>query len=291
MTKQKKILTSVLSIVLVAVLAIGGTLAYLFTKTDKKTNVFTFADNIKATLDEPNWDPKTAENLVPGKEIAKDPQITNTSKNAVNEYAAIKLTFTRGDGTALTDDETATLMGLITIDKSANWTLADGTATSGKQIYVYNDILNPNVTSDPIFYSIKINDGVTPEQLKWLAGDFGHDDTCYEFGAHDDSVCTITYKHHEKCAIYGLPGAENTAKGGTVDGKVCDCNPSVVHSPACPSLIATLKVDAAGNPLCGHTVLLSGIGNFNIEVDGAVVQADAFADVAAATPDLISLLA
>ena len=282
-TKNKKIVTIVLALVLVATVAIGATLAYLFSKTETKENVFTFADNIHAVLDEPNWDPDDALELTPNKKVDKDPQITNTSTNGLVEYAAIKLTFVNGAGETLSDADTATLLSLVDIDWSNNWTLADGAATDAEQIYVFNDTLPQGVTSDPIFYSLTVKNSVTPEQLLWLAGDYGHDDTCYEFDVHDDDVCTVTYRHHEKCEIFGETGKEEIESGDTINGKTCDCTAVEIHVPACPSLVGSF----AGT--CAHTTLISGIGNFTIVVDGAVVQADAFEDVAAATPDLVSL--
>jgi len=285
--KKKKRMTIVLSLGLVAVIIIGGTLAWLFSQTGSKENVFTFAENISGQLDEPNWDPDEALQLVPGKKIEKDPQITNSSTNAVTEYAAIRLTFQNGAGETLSDADTLTLLNLIDIEWSNNWTLHNGTlntspgavtAASAEQIYVFNDTLPQNVTSDPVFYSVTIKDSVTPEQLKWLAGDYGHTSDCYEYGIHDDSLCNDTYRHHEKCAIFGEAGKAGIAQGGTINGKTCDCTAVEVHESTCPTLIGTLKTD------CGHTVLISGIGNFIIKVDGAVVQADSFDALFAPVP-------
>ncbi|MDO5323968.1 MAG: TasA family protein, partial [Clostridia bacterium] len=50
---KKKVLVLAVSVCLVAILAIGGTLAY-FTDTDAKTNTFTVG-NVDITLTEPNW--------------------------------------------------------------------------------------------------------------------------------------------------------------------------------------------------------------------------------------------
>jgi len=300
--KRKKILTIVLSLTLVAALAVGGTLAYLFSQTETKENVFTFADNIKGKLDEPKWNPKDAEQLVPGKKIDKDPQLTNNSTNAVTEYGAIRLTFQDGKGVDLSAADTATLLSLITIDWSSKWTLIDGTATSTKQIYEFNNTIPQNVTTDPVFYSVTIKDTVTPAQLKWLAGDYGHTDACYVFGTHDPAVCTITYRHYEKCALEQAVAAGvlteaqvSAAKQGDTlvgtDGKnyTCDCTPAEVHSPNCPSLIGTIPTNPDGTFVCGHNTLLSGIGNFTIKVEGAVVQADAFTSASDAAADLITL--
>ena len=52
--KKKKIITVCLVVALVAVFAIGGSLAY-FTDEDTKDNTFTVG-NVDIVLDEPNWD-------------------------------------------------------------------------------------------------------------------------------------------------------------------------------------------------------------------------------------------
>lgn len=335
-TTNKKRSTAVLSIILVAVIILGATLAYLFSKTDPVENVFTFADNIKAELDEPNWDPDEALNLTPDKTLLKDPQITNTSENGIVEYAAIKLTWLDGAGNLIDDEELRDLDGnedtangmkdmdrllsLIDIEWSSNWSIKDGTAKSNEQVHVYNKELPQGVTSDPIFYSITIKRDITPEQLEWLAGKYGHEDSCYQSGAHADymhditcpvrgddeeadtakggtttdgntcdcepAACTPYYWHHEKCKIAGESDAEDVAKGGLAgNGERCDCEAVYVHTAGCLSTIKTLP-----SPLtCGHTTIQSGLGNFTIKVEGAVVQADAFADLDAAVADLISL--
>lgn len=63
-----------LSVVLIAVLAIGATLAF-FTDTEEKTNVFTMGD-LDITLEEPGWDPGDGDELEPGDVREKDPTIT-----------------------------------------------------------------------------------------------------------------------------------------------------------------------------------------------------------------------
>lgn len=283
MTKKKKGLITGLSITLAAVITAGITLAYLFNKTEEAVNVFTFADNVRAKLDEPSWDPNEGLDLVPGAQMDKDPQITNTSMNAVGEYAAIKIIFEKGNGTVLTAEEAERLTGLITIDWSQNWTQITGTTDSAERIFRFDEILQPNVTSDPLFYSVGINMDITSDDQLWLAGDYGHTEGCYELGIHDPAVCTITYRHHEKCAIYGEAGAENVAQGGGIGGKTCDCTPSEIHDADCPALIGHIKEN------CGHTTLIGGLGGFNIKIQGAVVQADAFGSTAEADTALISL--
>jgi len=288
---KKKKTTIILSVALVVVIAIGVTLAYLATKTEEASNVFTFAENIRARLDEPNWDPEDATNLTPGYEVRKDPMITNLSDNGVDEYAALKLTFTDGDGTKLTDGETARLLNCLDITWNSSWSLEYGTLTtddtSGKvtaasavQVYVYKDALSSAEISDPIFSSVTIKSDISDADYAWLAAIImGHTDECYTFGTHNPSKCNITYKHHENCALFNGTGtAKNiqaTAKGGTVGGKTCDCTPAEQHNSndpddPCPALIATLKT---GTGACSHTVPAGAISGFQIKVQGAAVQA------------------
>jgi hypothetical protein len=272
-----------MSALLVACIAVGGTLAWLWASTETVENVFTFAKNITAKLDEPKWEPPKGENLTPGKEIDKDPQITNTSKNAVVEYAAIRLTWLNGAGTQLSDDEMEKLMTIIEVDWSANWYQKVGTTDSPQQIWIYNKTLPQGVTSDPIFYKVIIPHATTNEDFEWLMGDYGHTDDCYAFGTHDPAVCTLTYRHHERCALYDGVNTEAqisaTPKDGTLGGVTCDCTAVDIHDPACPILMGSLILNPDGTPACGHTTILSGLGNFTIKVEGAVVQADSFDDL------------
>ena len=272
--KKKRILTAVMAALLVACVAAGGTLAWLWAATETAENVFTFAKNITGELDEPLWEPPNGQNLTPGSEIDKDPQITNTSKNAVTEYAAIRLTWLDGAGSQLSAADMAKLMTVIGIDWSANWYQKAGTADSPQQIWVYGKTLPQGVTSDPIFYKVIIPGDTTNDEFEWLTGDYGHDDSCYAFGAHDAALCTVAYRHHERCALYNGTNTEAqisaVGTGGTVGGATCDCTAVAVHGSACPSLMAGLT------GACGHTAILSGLGGFAIKVEGAVVQADTF---------------
>ena len=169
MTKKKKYIV-LLSALLTVVLAAGLTFAYLFTKTDELTNMFTFGDNIKAELTEPNWDEDEAKDLVPGKVVPKDPQITNTSENEISEWVAIHLTFTDGASDALSDADMARLLDLITIDWNMDdWTLADSAMQDAViQVWAYNYEVAPGETTSPLFNTVTINETVSPDDLEWL---------------------------------------------------------------------------------------------------------------------------
>ena len=280
-TKKKRTLTIALSAILVAAIAVGATLAYLATKTGEETNVFTFAKNIRAKLDEPNWDPEDAKNLTPGCEINKDPMITNMSDNGLDIYTALQLTFMTGEDYAggersLDNEEAKKLLGLLEISWNENWTLIDGEATDAVQIYRYNSALVPGEVSDPIFSTVKIKEDISKADMEWLAGIvMTHTDECYDF---DDCDCEVTHKHHIKCKS----NEEDKAEGD------CDCTPATVHEAECKSITdATLK-----DSDCHHTVE-DTISGFQIKVQGSAVQAgvedmDVFDDVDVALIALFS---
>ena len=79
---KRKILLLAAVLAMVAVLGIGGTLAY-FTDTDDATNTFTVG-NVKIDLTEPEWDENgsaDAPEVYPGEALAKDPTVTNKGAN------------------------------------------------------------------------------------------------------------------------------------------------------------------------------------------------------------------
>ena len=94
--KKKSILMAAIAVMLVAVLVVGGTLAY-FTDTKSATNTFTMG-NVEITLDETNVnDPQGARvtentyNVYPGAVVTKDPVVHNTGKNAAYIRATVNV--------------------------------------------------------------------------------------------------------------------------------------------------------------------------------------------------------
>lgn len=79
---KKKLTLAVVAIVLVAAIAVGGSLAY-FTDTKAKDNTFTVG-NVSIALSEPNWDSTgsvDAPEVYAGEALKKDPTVTNTGAN------------------------------------------------------------------------------------------------------------------------------------------------------------------------------------------------------------------
>ena len=95
--KKKSILMAAIAVMLVAVLVVGGTLAY-FTDTKSATNTFTVGD-VKIKLDEsnvndPNGDRVTSNEytgMLPGIQYKKDPVVTNTGKNGAYVRAVVTI--------------------------------------------------------------------------------------------------------------------------------------------------------------------------------------------------------
>lgn len=95
--KKKSILMAAIAVMLVAVLVVGGTLAY-FTDTKSATNTFTVGD-VKIKLDEsnvndPNGDRVTSNeytDVFPGIQYKKDPVVTNTGKNDAYVRAVVTI--------------------------------------------------------------------------------------------------------------------------------------------------------------------------------------------------------
>ena len=95
--KKKSILMAAIAVMLVAVLVVGGTLAY-FTDTKSANNTFTMG-NVKIKLDEsnvndPNGDRVTSNEytgVLPGIQYKKDPVVTNTGKNDAYVRAVVTI--------------------------------------------------------------------------------------------------------------------------------------------------------------------------------------------------------
>ena len=167
---KKTLLVTLLTVLLIAVIGTGSTLAYYSAGAGEANNVFSFSEDIRARLTEPNWDVAEGKKMVPGKEIAKDPMITNTCKT--EEYVAIKLTFQNSAKTAkLSDSDYTKLMSLLVIDwNTADWTVLSGAGTK-EQVWIYNGVLTAGKVSTPVFHSIRVKtkaDGITEADLRWL---------------------------------------------------------------------------------------------------------------------------
>ncbi len=161
MSQKKRSLVWILVIVLAACTVIGGSLAYFWDQ-EKVTNKFTMAGGpgsdpdtgIDITVTEPNWDPESGKNVLPGDALQKDPTITNIKGES---YARLIVTLKDGTtGAVITDVARAnkilsTIYYSKTLDTNKSYSSADlaaiphfnadfvlDTTRGGTGVYYYN---------------------------------------------------------------------------------------------------------------------------------------------------------
>ena len=151
---MKKTLTIALSMVLVAAIAVTGTLAFLTDESDILINKFTFG-NTEVEIAEPTWTAalggKEAMKVVPGQTVAKDPTVTVKGTEEVYVYAFV-------------NNALAEYVTIGAID-DANWTPVADLAG----LYRYKTTITPEAdgtTLEPLFETVTISDGITQETLK-----------------------------------------------------------------------------------------------------------------------------
>ena len=152
---MKKTLTVVIALVLVVVMSVAGTVAYL-TSQDAVTNTFTVG-KVEITLDEAKvnayGDALTGEQaervaantykLIPGHRYTKDPTI-HVGADSENCWLFVKVE----NGLSAIEDSSATIAAQLTEN---GWTLVDGTAN----IYAYENSVSAN-DNVPVFGSFKL---------------------------------------------------------------------------------------------------------------------------------------
>ncbi len=128
MNKKKTLL---LAIVLIGILVVGSTLAFL-TDTQTTTNTFTIG-NVAIELTEPSWNADNAKDLMPKATIAKDPTIKNTGSNAA--YVFLKVEVPKAE---VTVDGTASTKELFTHTANEGWYQVSKNETdTTKNVYIY----------------------------------------------------------------------------------------------------------------------------------------------------------
>lgn len=143
----------VVSLVLVGVISVGATMAYLTSKTAAAVNTFTVG-NVTVTQTEPNWkETDKLNNLVPGVVLTKDPTFTvgSTSEDC---YIYMKIT--------VPDAKLASVVE-FNID-STKWE-----AVTGKPgVYKYKTVANANKT-DKLFTTVTVKSTATSTDMAAIA--------------------------------------------------------------------------------------------------------------------------
>lgn len=171
--KKKKLV--LLSSALIATMAIGGISAY-FTDADTATNEFVVG-KVSLDLQEPNWDPEDATEIVPNEEIQKDPQILNDGENDEFVFLEVKVPYANvvtanADGTKNVAADTE----LFSYTVASGWTEL-GTASKDEEngvithLYVYGSdsactILVKDTTTPALFESVTFANIVEDQGLE-----------------------------------------------------------------------------------------------------------------------------
>lgn len=98
LSSKKGLILSILSLILVAVILIGASIAF-FTDRGEVTNTFTMG-KVKIGLDEPNWGRDAGLGLLPGNIRAKDPTVTAIEGKS---YMRIRMEIVDGEGKLIKD--------------------------------------------------------------------------------------------------------------------------------------------------------------------------------------------
>ena len=151
MKKSTKVLATVLSLVLLVSLSVGGTMAYLHARSETVTNTFTFG-NLGLALDE-----STGEDyeLIPGVNIKKDPKVTLSTPNGYEDVDAY--VYVRVEESA--NWPNAMIPGTQPQTRKVDYALAEGWDALEGVPHVYCRLVKAN---DPVkTFSVLKNDTIT----------------------------------------------------------------------------------------------------------------------------------
>lgn len=196
--KRKRAGLAITGLLVVAIIAVGATLALLSTTTGTKTNAFSSNRNISIQLRENEWDGYTFEDgagdsttgleenpdytgnkedlgvnqakaYLPGQSIPKNPTVknNNTNGNGVETRVALKVTYFIGKQQVTYETFKTTLLDTngIAFDTD-NWTKIQNSSDEKlADIYLYNEELGleaTNNTTTPLFSTVPINKNLQP---------------------------------------------------------------------------------------------------------------------------------
>ena len=184
---MKKTLTVIIALVLVVVMSVAGTVAYL-TSSDTVTNTFSVG-NVQIKLDEAKANPDgslvanadrvkaNSYKLLPGHTYNKDPMVT-VLKGSESSYIKMTVTFTKAaELDAIFAPNGADMTSIFNGYDSANWIYKGNTKNAADNTRTYEfwykeAVAAPdgNVALDALFDSITVPGSITNEQLKTIEG-------------------------------------------------------------------------------------------------------------------------
>ena len=149
MKRSEKIIIGILTLGLLAALAVGGTMAYM-TDWEDKENTFSVG-TLDVSLEEKNWDDDTdGEDVVPGDTFVKDPVIEGVENDS---YVRARIVIKDQDGSVITDAQRLALIkSMIKFDSTYDAaSQKSGTVIVESKSYSGSDIagipmVNPDFT-------------------------------------------------------------------------------------------------------------------------------------------------
>ena len=167
---KRKILTLAMALSIVAIMAVGATIAY-FTDNDAAKNTFTVG-NVSIDLTEPKWDEagsKDAPEVYPGEALAKDPTVTNDGKNPCFVRISVSNLDQFGNKGAITyrTDYVPNALG-------ENWVYNEA-----DKYFYYTKVLAAGETTDALFDQIVIPTVLTNKDGLELPDTYSIDVTAY----------------------------------------------------------------------------------------------------------------
>lgn len=203
--KKKRTGIILTSLLVIAVIAVGMTLALLQTNTGAKTNTFSSNKNIAIELREPNWDGfqfgdkiesngsnvsdpedmslgyNQAKNYLPGQTINKNPQVQNIGqKDGVDAYVAIRVRYysvaENGEKTQMTCDAFKAAYLEENINFSDKWAeIQTSSDDQEDQVFLYgtteeSTVLTTDGKTNALFDEVKLSTELTPDETGKLPG-------------------------------------------------------------------------------------------------------------------------
>ncbi|MBR2527504.1 MAG: hypothetical protein IKE58_03405 [Blautia sp.] len=170
------------------------TMAYM-TDSCSLENGFSFQEMLQPAgrLEEKSWKEESAQNILPGAVLPKDPVLTNISEGDINVLAALRLTFIYPEdcpdaskaGTPLSEEDMNTVVGLFDIDYEADtgsqWKRYSGeTDLDNIQHFYYSHILQRHFPFDgdstvPLFTRLILSSDTDYEAFERLQNVGGFD--------------------------------------------------------------------------------------------------------------------
>lgn len=195
MNKMKKITATAAAMALSAGLAVGGTLAYLNSVTETKTNTFTSGKNITTTLTETEWTSDSGKNYTPGDVIRKNPVMVNESDQAV--YMAIKVDYQDAQGNLMSADDFEKYAS-VTDYNSDDWEKIS-VNSDGSEFWVYKGAVAADSSTEALFNNVEVYTGITEE---WSSA--AKTTTIYKCDADGNKldVIDVTREEYDPTVIY-----------------------------------------------------------------------------------------